>query len=275
MLSEALMAVAGAGGAAVVQAAGTDAWTGLRQRVARLLGRGDTQRERAELERLDRTAQALEEADASGNAERARLRQEASWQTRFESLLETLEDSEQQQVATELQALVAEQQDFAARQGVVGNTFNGPAAVQVGNHNRQENRFSIASYLPAPVGPRVIVRVSYSIPVFDLPDGSQDLGDDFVSVEAVNTGDQPIAITSWGIELPGDRRMVVPRGENWATRLPHVLAPGAPPAQFWMRVDDVRRVEREQHIPYAQMRPYVGLADGTVVHADRSVPLAN
>jgi hypothetical protein len=120
MLTEALMAVAGAGGTAVLQAAGTDAWTGLRQRVARLLGRGDTQRERAELERLDRTAQALEEADAAGETERTRLRQEASWQTRFESLLENLEDSEQQQVAAELQALVAEQREFAARQGVVG-----------------------------------------------------------------------------------------------------------------------------------------------------------
>lgn len=66
----------------------------MRQRVARLLGCGDTQRERAELERLDRTAQALEEADATGEAERALLRQEASWQTRFESLLENPEDFE-------------------------------------------------------------------------------------------------------------------------------------------------------------------------------------
>jgi hypothetical protein len=274
MLTEALMAVAGAGGTAVVQAAGTDAWTSLRQRVARLLGRGDAQRERAELERLDHTAQALEEADATGETERMRLRQEASWQTRFESLLENLEDSEQQQVAAELQTLVAEQREIVARQGVVGNTFNGPAALQVGNHNQQENRFHIASYLPAPVGPRVILQVSNSIPVYDLPDGSQDLGDHFVSVEAVNTGDQPIAITSWGIELPGDRRMFVTRGENWATPIPHVLAPGAPPARFLIRADELRRVEREQRIPYMQMRPYVGLADGTVVRADRSVPLA-
>lgn len=273
MLTEALAAVAAAGGSAVVQAAGTDAWTGLRQRVARLLGRGDTRREQAELERLDRTAQALEEADATGDAERAHLRQEASWQTRFESLLENLENPEQQQVATGLQALVAEQQESAARQGVAHNTFNGPTAVQVGNRNRQENRFNIASYLPAPAGPRVIVRVAYSIPVYDLPDGSQDLGDDFVSVEAVNTGDQPIAITGWGIEFPGDRRMFVTRNENWATRLPHTLAPGAPPAQFWVRVDELRRVEREQRIPYTEMRPYVKLADATVVHADRSVPL--
>ncbi|MFI1488034.1 hypothetical protein [Streptomyces sp. NPDC020747] len=274
MLTEALMAVAGTGGAAVVQAAGTDAWTGLRQRVARLLGRGDAQRERAELERLDRTVQALEEADATGETERMHLRQEASWQTRFESLLENLETSEQQQVANELQALVAEQQELAASQGVVGNTFNGPAALQVGNHNQQENRFNIASYLPAPAGPRVVLQVSNSIPVYDLPNGSQDLGDHFVSVEAVNTGDQPIAITSWGIELPGDRHMFVTRGENWATPLPHVLAPGAPPARLLIRADELRRVEREQRIPYTQMRPYVKLADGTVVHADRTVPLA-
>ncbi|WP_405910202.1 hypothetical protein OG742_41985 [Streptomyces sp. NBC_00828] len=53
-----------------------------------------------------------------------------------------------------------------------------------------------------------------------------------------------------------------------------MLAPGAPPARFLIRADELRWVEREQHIPYAQMRPYVGLADGTVVHADRSVPLA-
>lgn len=115
---------------------------------------------------------------------------------------------------------------------MVGNTFNGPAAMQVGNHNQQENRFHIASYLPAPVGPRIILQVSNSIPVYDLPGGSQELGDHFVSVEAVNTGDQPIAITSWGIELPDDRRMFVTRSENWATPLPHVLAPGAPPARF-------------------------------------------
>lgn len=274
MLTEALMAAAGAGGTAVVQAVGTDAWTALRQRVARLMGRGEPQRERVELERLDRTAQVLMEADVTGETERALLRQEASWQTRFESLLETLEESEQQQVATELQALVAEQQEYAARQGVVGNTFNGPAAVQVGNHNQQENRFNIASYLPAPAGPRVVLQVSNSIPVYDLPDGSQDLGDHFVSVEAVNTGDQPIAITSWGIELPGDRRVFVTRGENWATPLPHVLTPGAPPARFLIRADELRRVEREQHIPFTQMRPYVGLADGTVVQSDRPVPLA-
>lgn len=154
-----------------------------------------------------------------------------------------------------------------ARDTACDTKLGGPA-------DQQESRFLIASYLPVPVGPRVVVQVSNSIPVYDLPGDSQDLGDHFVSVEAVNTGDQPIAITSWGIELPGDRRMFVTRGENWATPLPHVLTPGAPPARFLIRADELRRVEREQRIPYTQMRPYVGMADGTVVHADRSVPLA-
>uniref|UniRef100_A0AAU2W2S9 Uncharacterized protein n=1 Tax=Streptomyces sp. NBC_00008 TaxID=2903610 RepID=A0AAU2W2S9_9ACTN len=152
---------------------------------------------------------------------------------------------------------MAEQQESAARLGVAGNTFNGPAALQVGNHNQQENRFNIASYLPAPAGSHVFLQVSNSIPVYDLPGGSQDLGDHFVGVEAVDTG-EPIALTSWGIELPDDRRIFVTRGENWATPLPHVLAPGALPARFLIRADELRRVEREQRIPYTQMRPYGG-----------------
>ncbi|WSJ72330.1 hypothetical protein OG294_39685 (plasmid) [Kitasatospora sp. NBC_01302] len=108
MLEDALVALATAGGTAVVQAAGTQAWEGLRARVARLLGRGDGERELVELERLDRTAGALQ-ATESSQAERVRLRQEASWQTRFESLLEDLAGVERERVAGELRALVQEQ----------------------------------------------------------------------------------------------------------------------------------------------------------------------
>jgi hypothetical protein len=48
MLVETLAALAAAGGAAVVQAAGTDAWNGFRQAVARWFARGDAQREQAD-----------------------------------------------------------------------------------------------------------------------------------------------------------------------------------------------------------------------------------
>ncbi|MFD5144576.1 hypothetical protein [Streptomyces sp. NPDC058401] len=113
------MTLATAGGTAVVQAAGTQAWESFRVRVARLLGRGDGERERAELERLDRTAGALE-AQPSAEAERVRLRQEASWQTRFEAVLEDVAGAERERVVAELRALVQEQ---AA-----------PGAVSAGSH---------------------------------------------------------------------------------------------------------------------------------------------
>ncbi|MFK4143472.1 hypothetical protein ACI2LZ_33735 [Streptomyces filamentosus] len=112
MLEEALVVLATAGGTAVVQAAGTQAWDGLRARVARLLGRGDGERERGELERLDRTASALE-AGGAAEVERVRLRQEVSWQTRFEALLEDVDGAERERVVADLQSLVQEQQAAA------------------------------------------------------------------------------------------------------------------------------------------------------------------
>ncbi|WP_331750053.1 hypothetical protein OG963_43490 (plasmid) [Streptomyces sp. NBC_01707] len=105
MLSEAMAAMAAAGGTAVVQAASTDAWTGLRQRLARWLGRGNPQRENAELERLDQTVGDL---DAAAPAElgRVRIHQGAAWQARIETLLESLDDTERSQAAEQLSALL-------------------------------------------------------------------------------------------------------------------------------------------------------------------------
>lgn len=123
-------------------------------------------------------------------------------------------------------------------------------------------------------GPRVVVRVTNAIPVYDLPGGAQEPGEHFVSVEAVNTGDQAVTITGWGVKLPGDRRVVVTRPTNWATPLPHRLEPGNAPARFVVLAEDLRQVAREQAIAYDAMRPYVTLADGTDVPADRSIPLA-
>jgi hypothetical protein len=107
MLEQALTALAAAAGAAVVRAAGTDAWTGLRTAVARWFGRGDGQRERAELERLTRTAGELQSAEPT-QAEALRIRQETAWQTRIESLLEGLDDDERAQAAEELRALLTQ-----------------------------------------------------------------------------------------------------------------------------------------------------------------------
>ncbi|MEU0836394.1 hypothetical protein [Streptomyces sp. NPDC005969] len=103
-----MTALAAAGGTAVIQAAGTDAWTGVRQQVARWFGRGNPQRERAELERLDQTAGELEAARPT-EVERVRIRQEAAWQGRIEAVLESLEDIERARLADELRTLLAHQ----------------------------------------------------------------------------------------------------------------------------------------------------------------------
>lgn len=107
MYNEAMTALAAAGGTAVVQAAGTDVWHGLRDRVARLLGRGDEERRQVQLERLDRTAAALG-ADEDGADEETSTRQEAAWQERFAMLLESLDDDERDAVGAELRAIIDE-----------------------------------------------------------------------------------------------------------------------------------------------------------------------
>ncbi|MEW2107417.1 hypothetical protein OH709_00745 [Streptomyces cellulosae] len=127
----------------MVQAAGSDAWEGLRSRLAQWFGRGNAERERGELERLDRSANDLAAAD-SGTAERIKARYEAVWQTRIEALLEDIEDGEQRaRAVAELEQLLEQAAPSASgRVGLVsGNTFHGPTAVQVGDHNRQDVRF--------------------------------------------------------------------------------------------------------------------------------------
>ncbi|WP_327254405.1 hypothetical protein [Streptomyces sp. NBC_01244] len=103
MLAESLAALAAAGGAAVVQAATTDAWTEVRDRVARWFGRGDGERERIQLERLDRTAAELA---AAGGSEQEQNLQAQVWRTRFEDLLESLDDAGRTDAAAGLRALL-------------------------------------------------------------------------------------------------------------------------------------------------------------------------
>ncbi|MFJ4091445.1 hypothetical protein ACIPYS_07655 [Kitasatospora sp. NPDC089913] len=142
MLEEALTTVAAAGGTAVVQAAGTDAWGALRLRVARLFGRADGGREHAELEQLDRTAELLATAGPR-EAELVRESQETSWRHRFEVLLESLDAREREEVAAELRRLSAGMPGRGPAEGstVSGNTFRGPTAFQIGDGNQQDNHF--------------------------------------------------------------------------------------------------------------------------------------
>ncbi|ROQ65212.1 hypothetical protein EDD95_8066 [Streptomyces sp. CEV 2-1] len=142
MLEEALAALALAGGTAVVQAAGTDGWNGFQARMARLLGRADARRERAELERLGRTAELLAAASTE-EAQQVRICQEDFWQAHVATLLESLTAEERDQVAAELRNLLAEEAEYGCPGGgtASGNTFHGPTALQVGDRNRQDNHF--------------------------------------------------------------------------------------------------------------------------------------
>ncbi|MEW2569108.1 hypothetical protein [Streptomyces sp. NPDC047070] len=107
MLEQALADLVAAGSTAVVQAAGTDAWAGLRQALARWFGRGNGQREQAELGRLDQTAAVLQSMDAA-EAEQVQVQHEAAWRARIAVLLENLEEVERSQAADQLRVLLAQ-----------------------------------------------------------------------------------------------------------------------------------------------------------------------
>jgi hypothetical protein len=117
------------------------------------------------------------------------------------------------------------------------------------------------------------VDVSYDIPVFDQPDGSQTLGGDLVGVTARNGTDRPVRATGWGVVLPGQRRMVVtvpPRA--WEPRLPHWISPGDA-ATWYLNVDDVRRQAATLGCDFDEMTAYVSFADGREILAARGMPL--
>ncbi|MFC8031935.1 hypothetical protein ACFUVU_03795 [Streptomyces griseoincarnatus] len=123
MLVEALLALAAAGGGAIVQAAGTDAWNGVRSGIARVLGRGEEAREQAELERLDRTRTVLDAA-SEGEFNRVQAAQAAVWQNRLEMLLEELPDAQRQQAAVEIQNVI-ERASAVGKEPSVHNDFSG------------------------------------------------------------------------------------------------------------------------------------------------------
>ncbi|MGW7463711.1 hypothetical protein ACWGJT_03155 [Streptomyces xantholiticus] len=107
MLAEELAALAAAGGLAVVQAAGTDAWTGFREKMAVWFGRGESGQERVALERLDRTAAELAIAGPD-QAEECRGQEAASWRTRVADLLDGLDEDDRARAAAELRKLVTQ-----------------------------------------------------------------------------------------------------------------------------------------------------------------------
>ena len=87
MLGEALAALASAGGTALVSAMVADGWESVRERFARLLGRGDTRLAQDAAKRLEASRTVLA-GRAGPELERARAEQEVAWRTRLADLLE-------------------------------------------------------------------------------------------------------------------------------------------------------------------------------------------
>lgn len=134
MLDQTLIALAASGGTAVVTAAGTDAWAGLRQAIARWLGRGDARREQRELERLDQTAVVLQSA---GSEERQQ--ESVAWQTRIAIVLQELDDPQRARAVEELGSLIA-------RHAPAGGASAGPGGLAVqGDANISADGGSIAA----------------------------------------------------------------------------------------------------------------------------------
>jgi hypothetical protein len=131
VLEAAVAALAATGGTAVVQAAGTDTWYGVRRAVARWFGRGDAAREEAALARLDRTAEAVA-GDAAGDG-RARAELAAAWRTRFTDLLEELGPEERASAAAELRLVLDAAAGTALSAGAGGVVVGGNLDIRAGS----------------------------------------------------------------------------------------------------------------------------------------------
>ncbi|WP_030197515.1 tetratricopeptide repeat protein [Streptomyces sp. NRRL S-87] len=100
MLAEALEALAAAGGTAVVQAAGTEAWAAVRERVVRLFSRSGSRNVDAVSAELDRLAAGQE--GAAGSLESAAT----TWRSHFEGLLQQLDGPDRESAVRLLRELV-------------------------------------------------------------------------------------------------------------------------------------------------------------------------
>lgn len=138
MLVEALAALAGAGGTALIGAVATDGWQAAKRGFARLIGRGDPNRTAAVEERLESTRAVVERADPGDD--RVRLEQRAAWTARLEDLL-----AEHPESADELRTLV-EQVTAASGNRSAGHVVQHAIAFDqaqqvVQGHGQQTNIF--------------------------------------------------------------------------------------------------------------------------------------
>ncbi|BCW12855.1 hypothetical protein NtRootA2_41370 (plasmid) [Arthrobacter sp. NtRootA2] len=122
-------------------------------------------------------------------------------------------------------------------------------------------------------GRKVSVRSTYIMPIFE---DSEFHEDDFIQIEVMNQGGQPVTVTNYAVELNGRQKtenMWVLRPPLWATRLPSVVEPGGIPTKLLVPVSELRKAHRTKGIDFKRMVPWVELGDGRKLYSSNAVPL--
>lgn len=134
-MAESIAVLAAAGGAAVVQAAGTDAWAAVSGHMRELFIRQRDGRSEPGLMLLDRMAAELSTAQAAADRLRARAQWEEVWRRYLEAWLEGLAGAERTAALRELQEVVVagggparEAGRVQARRDIVVRAENGSVA---------------------------------------------------------------------------------------------------------------------------------------------------
>jgi hypothetical protein len=135
MLEEALLALAGAAGGAIVKSMATDAWTAVRTRVAGLFSRAGKKRQQVIEAQLDHDSQVVA---SSVPEQRAAVERELTlaWRGQLVELLADRPDEELSALADDLRALVeaadGETPVNVAHQSITGSSV-GRDAIQLQN----------------------------------------------------------------------------------------------------------------------------------------------
>jgi hypothetical protein len=125
-------------------------------------------------------------------------------------------------------------------------------------------------------GRLVLVKSSYTIPVYGPSHAPEFRNDDQVAITVNNRGGAPVTVTNYGVAMGGKgskNNLYVTDRPVWATRLPASVEPGGEPATLLVPVAQLKRFRQEHKIPYHKMRPWVELGDGRRVYSKNAVPL--
>lgn len=113
-------------------------------------------------------------------------------------------------------------------------------------------------------GPKITVTCANVFPTY--PDGH--LGDHHFSVTATNHGRAAAKVTGWGFRAPDNSNMVIMHAVPFSTPLPAPIEPQTA-ISLYAPADDVIKTCQQRQVLVAGLRPWVRLATGREIFADR------